>query len=149
MRKSIASTPTNPAPPNDLQRFVDAQAPVYEQVVAELRAGQKKTHWMWFVFPQLAGLGNSAMAQRYAISSFAEAKAYLAHSVLGQRLCSCTALVNGVNHRSIEQIFGYPDHLKFHSSMTLFARAELGGVFEAALQKYFSGKPDHQTLARL
>jgi uncharacterized protein (DUF1810 family) len=144
----------------DLQRFVDAQAPIYGEVVAELRAGRKRTHWMWFVFPQIAGLGHSPMAQRYAIASLAEAKAYLAHAVLGQRLRNCTALVNAVADRSIGEIFGHPDDLKFHSSMTLFARAAgherssrnglLGDdVFEAALKKYFGGKPDDLTLARL
>ena len=144
----------------NLQRFVDAQAPVYEEIVAELRAGHKRTHWMWFVFPQLAGLGRSAMAQRYAIASLAEAKAYLEHPVLGPRLRNCTALVNGVNDRSIGDIFGQPDDVKFRSSMTLFARAAgddwssrnwlFGdGIFQAALQKYFDGKPDEQTLARL
>ena len=144
----------------DLQRFVDAQAPVYEQVVAELRGGLKRTHWMWFVFPQLAGLGRSAMAQRYAIASLVEAKTYLAHPVLGSRLRNCTVLVNAVNGRSIGDIFGQPDDLKFRSSITLFTRAAgedwssrnwlFGdGVFQAALQKYFDGKPDDQTLARL
>jgi uncharacterized protein (DUF1810 family) len=146
--------------PFDLQRFVDAQAPIYEQVVAELRAGRKRTHWMWFVFPQIAGLGHSAMAQRYAIASLAEAKAYLAHPVLGQRLRNCTALVNAVPGRAIGEIFGHPDDLKFHSSMTLFARAAADerssrnwlfgdGVFEAALKKYFGGKADDLTLARV
>jgi uncharacterized protein (DUF1810 family) len=117
-----------------LKRFVDAQAPVYEQVVAELRAGRKRSHWMWFIFPQFAGLGHSEMARRYAISSLDEAKAYLGHPVLGPRLRQCAALVNQVDGRSIEEIFGYPDNLKFQSSMTLFSRAaDEDGVFDAAL----------------
>ena len=138
--------------PYNLQRFVNAQAPVYERVVAELRAGEKRSHWMWFIFPQPAGLGHSEMARRFAISSLDEAKAYLAHPVLGPRLRECTALVNAVNGRSIEDIFGYPDDLKFRSSMTLFARTAGEGssrnwlfgdeVFEAALKKYFGGNHD-------
>ena len=136
--------------PHDLQRFVDAQAPVYEQVCAELRAGRKASHCMWFVFPQIEGLGGSAMAQRYAIASRAQARAYLAHPLLGPRLRECTRLVNAVQGRSIEQIFGYPDQMKFRSSMTLFAdAADDKQVFEAALQKYFGGKPDPLTLERL
>jgi uncharacterized protein (DUF1810 family) len=136
--------------PYNLQHFVDAQAPVFEQVRAELRAGRKRSHWMWFVFPQIAGLGHSEMARRYAISSLDEAKAYLAHPVLGARLRECTELVSKVDGRSVGEIFGYPDDLKFHSSMTLFARATGDyGVFEAALKKYFGGKPDPETLKRL
>ena len=136
--------------PHDLERFVTAQEPVYERVLAELRAGEKRSHWMWFVFPQVAGLGHSDMAKRYALSSLAEAKAYLAHPVLGPRLRECTALVNGVDGRSINDIFGYPDDLKFHSSMTLFARAAGDDhVFADALEKYFDGTPDKQTLQRL
>jgi uncharacterized protein (DUF1810 family) len=105
----------------DLERFVEAQAPVYDQVVAELMAGRKRTHWMWFVFPQMAGLGSSDMASRYAIVSLEEACAYLAHSVLGPRLLECTAMVNAAAGKEIVQILGYPDDLKFRSSMTLFA----------------------------
>jgi uncharacterized protein (DUF1810 family) len=136
--------------PFDLQRFVEAQAPIYEQVRAELRAGHKRSHWMWFVFPQIAGLGQSEMARRYAISSLVEAQAYLAHPVLGPRLRDCTGWVNSVEGRSIEDIFGHPDDLKFHSSMTLFARAaEDPVIFDAALRKYFGGRSDRLTLARL
>jgi uncharacterized protein (DUF1810 family) len=136
--------------PFDLQRFVEAQAPIYEQVRAELRAGHKRSHWMWFVFPQIAGLGQSEMARRYAISSLVEAQAYLAHPVLGPRLRDCTGWVNSVEGRSIEDIFGHPDDLKFHSSMTLFARAaEDPVIFDAALRKYFGGQSDRLTLARL
>src|SRR3974390_3102694 len=106
--------------PFDLERFVDAQAPVYRQVLSELSHGRKQSHWMWFVFPQLAGLGHSAMAQRYALSSRKEAVAYLGHAILGPRLQECTALVNAVEGQTIRQILGSPDDLKFRSSMTLF-----------------------------
>jgi uncharacterized protein (DUF1810 family) len=134
----------------DLQRFVDAQNPVYDKVCSELRDGRKKSHWMWFVFPQIEGLGSSQLARKFAISSLAEAAAYLAHPVLGPRLAECTRLVNLVEGRPIEQIFGYPDDLKFRSSMTLFAHATSNNrVFIAALQKYFSGEFDPATLARL
>lgn len=134
----------------DLQRFVDAQDAVYADVCAELRAGRKRTHWMWFVFPQLAGLGHSSMAQRYAIASRAEAEAYLRHPVLGARLRECTRLVNAAAGRTIEQIFGAPDDLKFHSSMTLFAAATDGeDVFDEALRKFFKGRPDAYTLEKL
>src|SRR4029077_21032235 len=104
----------------DLKRFLDAQAPVIDRVRSELRAGAKRSHWMWFVFPQIAGLGHSAMAQRYAIASLDEAKAYAAHPVLGARLRECTALVLAVEDKSVHAIFGSPDDLKFHSCMTLF-----------------------------
>ena len=134
----------------DLQRFVDAQNPVYDKVCSELRDGRKKSHWMWFVFPQIEGLGSSQLARKFAISSLAEAAAYLAHPVLGPRLAECTRLVNLVERRPIEQIFGYPDDLKFRSSMTLFAHATSNNrVFIDALQKYFSGQFDPATLARL
>ena len=134
----------------DLQRFVDAQAPVYGQVLAELGAGRKRSHWMWFIFPQIAGLGHSEMARRYAIVSVAEAQAYLAHPLLGARIRECARLVNALEGRSIEAIFGAPDDLKFHSSMTLFASAAGDqGVFHTALQKHFDGRADHGTLERL
>ncbi len=124
----------------DLQHFVEAQAPVYSQVRAELQRGRKTTHWMWFVFPQVAGLGLSPMAARYAIGSAAEAQAYLAHPLLGARLRECTALTLGVEGRTAHEIFGSPDDLKFHSSMTLFAAVAEGGmIFDAALRKYFAG----------
>jgi uncharacterized protein (DUF1810 family) len=133
--------------PFDLQRFVLAQSAVYPRVVSELRAGRKNSHWMWFVFPQAKGLGRSAMAHRYAISSLEEARAYLAHPQLGPRLRECVALVNAVRGRSIEEIFGYPDYLKFQSSMTLFARATTeDAVFRATLSKYFDGKEDEKTV---
>lgn len=122
----------------DLQRFVTAQDPVLEQVRVELRAGRKRTHWMWFVFPQLQGLGQSPMARKYAISSRAEAGAYLEHPILGPRLRECTELVNRIEGRSIEQVFGYPDDLKFRSCMTLFAEASPDSqVFKDALKKYY------------
>jgi uncharacterized protein (DUF1810 family) len=134
----------------DLERFVDAQAGVYERVCGELRAGRKQSHWMWFVFPQIRGLGSSEMAVRYAISSLDEAKAYLRHDVLGVRLRECAGILVGVQGRTVEEIFGYPDDLKFHSSMTLFAKAaEEEGVFQEALGKYFGGAMDGGTLERL
>jgi len=134
--------------PYDLARFVSAQAPVYDQVLAELRAGRKRSHWMWFVFPQLAGLGHSAMAQHYAIGSLGEAQAYLSHPVLGSRLRECSALVLAVATSDIHSILGAPDDLKFHSSMTLFERAAPGeAVFRDCLRKYFGGQPDPLTLA--
>ena len=137
--------------PYRLQRFVDAQASCFAQVRSELAAGKKRTHWMWFIFPQLEGLGSSPMAQRFAISGIEEAKAYLAHPVLGDRLRDCTALVNAVSGRSVEDIFGYPDDLKFHSSVTLFAQASHpeNNVFSEALEKYFNGLPDNNTTNRL
>jgi uncharacterized protein (DUF1810 family) len=135
----------------DLRRFVEAQAEVYEQVCAELRAGRKRSHWMWFVFPQIRGLGSSPMAARYAISSLEEARAYLQHAVLGARLRECTAIACEVKGRTVEEIFGYPDDLKFFSSMTLFARAASDGdaVFGQALGRYFGGEMDRGTLERI
>ncbi|SIT36189.1 conserved hypothetical protein [Paraburkholderia ribeironis] len=136
--------------PYDLQRFVDAQDPVYAQVSDELRHGRKRSHWMWFVFPQIQGLGASAMAQQFALSSLAEAEAYLRHPILGPRLRESTQLVNLVKERSIEEIFGYPDYLKFRSSISLFARATSDNdVFVEALRKYFDGEPDPRTLQLL
>jgi uncharacterized protein (DUF1810 family) len=135
--------------PFDLQRFVDAQTPVIERARAELRAGAKRSHWMWFVFPQIQGLGFSAMAQRYAISSLDEATAYLAHPVLGARLREFTQLVLGVDGKNAHAIFGSPDDLKFRSCMTLFDRAMPNDIFAAALKKYFDGETDAATLAQL
>lgn len=136
--------------PFDLERFVNAQNTVYEQVCAELRAGEKRSHWMWFIFPQLRGLGHSATATAFGIVSRQEAAAYLDHSVLGPRLRECTRLVNLVKGRSIGQILGYPDDLKFRSSMTLFAYVAADNqVFYEALRKYFGGEPDPLTLERL
>lgn len=134
----------------DLQRFVDAQNPVYDRVRAELQEGRKKSHWMWFIFPQIAGLGSSPLARRFAISSLSEAAAFLEHPILGPRLAECTRLVNGTEGRPIGQIFGHPDDLKFRSSMTLFARASADNhVFVDALQKHFNGEFDPATLKRL
>ena len=136
---------------DELQRFVEAQDPIYESVVAELRAGSKQSHWMWFVFPQIRGLGSSSMAQRYAIASLAEAEAYLKHRILGPRLLECTRLVNQTKDRTAQQIFGSVDAMKFRSSMTLFAEVaeNENNPFSEALQKYFNGQPDPLTLDRL
>ncbi|MGP1394877.1 MAG: DUF1810 domain-containing protein [Inquilinaceae bacterium] len=134
----------------DLHRFMAAQDPVYAQVCAELRRGRKTTHWMWFVFPQIAGLGHSPMARTYAISSLEEARAYLSHPILGPRLLECTRLVNGVQGRSVHEIFGSPDDLKFRSCMTLFAEAAPGEpLFRNALDIHFDGEVDPRTLERL
>jgi uncharacterized protein (DUF1810 family) len=136
--------------PYNLQRFVDAQEPVWARVRSELLDGQKRTHWIWFVFPQLVGLGKSAMATRFAISSRAEAKAYLEHPILGPRLRDCTQWVTQVRGRSADEIFGYPDNLKFQSSMMLFANAAADGqIFLDAFKKYYAGEPDRFTIARL
>ena len=133
-----------------LQRFVDAQQPIYEAVLSELRAGRKRSHWMWFIFPQISGLGHSSTAQTFAVSSLAEAAAYLAHPILGPRLRECAGLVAGIKGRSVHEIFDGPDDLKFHSSMTLFARAApREPIFAACLEKYFGGQLDPRTLARL
>lgn len=133
--------------PYNLERFVTAQAPVYETVLAELRAGRKRTHWMWFIFPQLAGLGRSAMAQKYAIASIDEAAAYLAHPVLGARLRECCAVVAGLDGVSANQIFSEPDDMKFHSSMTLFAYVEPAEkLFSDCIRKYFRGVADAATI---
>jgi uncharacterized protein (DUF1810 family) len=133
----------------DVDRFVRAQEPVIAEVRAELKAGRKATHWMWFVFPQLAGLGFSHRAQFYGIASLDEARAYLAHPVLGPRLVECTELVNAVEGRTAHDIFGSPDDVKFRSSMTLFALAAPEAVFDAALAKYFGGERDGRTLELL
>jgi len=130
----------------DLQRFVDAQAPVYPRVLAELRQGQKQSHWMWFIFPQFAGLGFSAMAQRFAIGSREEAVAYLGHSILGPRLRECTALVDAVEGPTIREILGSPDDLKFRSSMTLFGVVSSEPLFAEAIAKFYGGVVDQQTI---
>jgi uncharacterized protein (DUF1810 family) len=135
---------------HNLQRFIDAQYGIYEQAQTQLAAGRKTSHWMWFIFPQIKGLGHSATAQKYAISSLDEATAYLDHPLLGPRLRDCTRLVTAVNGRSIEDIFGFPDHLKFHSSMTLFAQAAGDNeIFMEAVEKYWHAKLDKQTIERL
>ncbi len=138
--------------PHDLQRFVKAQSGAYDVAVAEIRAGSKRSHWMWFVFPQLDGLGSSPTAQTYAIRSLAEARAYLAHPLLGPRLVECVQAANAVRERSAGDIFGYPDELKFRSSLTLFlmaAASEAKGPFQRALDKYFDGQGDAATVSKL
>jgi uncharacterized protein (DUF1810 family) len=135
--------------PFELQRFVDAQAPVYTQAMSELRSGRKRSHWMWFIFPQIAGLGHSAMAHRYAIASRNEALAYLAHTTLGSRLRECTQTLCEIEGRSIGEILGSPDDLKFHSSMTLFEAVSGDPVFRNALDKFCAGESDPATLAIL
>jgi uncharacterized protein (DUF1810 family) len=136
--------------PYNLRRFVEAQNPVYERVLSELSAGEKRGHWIWFIFPQLAGLGMSAMSQEFGISSLDEARAYLNHPILGARLKECTQLVLNVQGRSVDQIFGYPDNLKFRSSMTLFANsAPDHEIFRNALEKYFGGEGDPLTLEKV
>ncbi len=136
--------------PFNLNRFVEAQSADYEEVLAELRAGRKRSHWIWFIFPQFKGLGRSSTSEYYGIGSIDEAAAYLRHAVLGQRLVECTTLVNRIEGRSVDEIFGFPDNLKFRSSMTLFAQAaEDSTVFNAALEKYFGGAPEARTLELL
>ncbi len=140
-----------------LRRFAEAQAPVWDQVLRELRAGRKRSHWMWFVFPQLLGLGHSPTAQFFALASIEEAEDYLREPMLGARLRECTRLVNEIQGRAIGEIFGHPDDLKFHSCMTLFARASALGepvsaenqVFRDAIENYFGGREDPRTLALL
>ena len=141
----------------NLERFVDAQASIYDQARAELAAGRKQSHWMWFIFPQIHGLGSSPTARRFAISGIDEAIAYLNHPVLGVRLRECTRLVLAIEESSVSEVFGYPDDLKFHSSMTLFAEAARKNpaangddhVFQDVLSKYFDSEPDQATLVRL
>lgn len=132
-----------------LGRFVSAQDPVYDDALAELRAGRKTTHWMWYVFPQLQGLGRSSMAQRYALASLDDARAYLAHPVLGPRLRECTERANRAPTSDPVRLFGPVDAMKFRSSMTLFARAEPGGVFTDALDRFFGGEEDPLTVSLL
>lgn len=133
--------------PYDLERFVEAQRGTYEQACAELRRGRKTGHWIWFIFPQMAGLGMSAMSERYGIGSLAEAQAYLAHRVLGPRLRETSEIVLGIEGRTVEEIFGWPDDMKLRSSMTLFAMASGDErVFADVLTKYFDGVRDQRTL---
>ncbi len=136
--------------PFNLERFVKAQDPIYPEVVRELAAGQKRSHWMWFVFPQIAGLGLSPTSVFYAVASLDEAKAYLAHPVLGPRLLECARLVLATKGRTAEEIFGGIDAIKFRSSMALFSRAAPGGsVFADCLDAFFAGAPDPATIAKL
>jgi uncharacterized protein (DUF1810 family) len=130
-----------------LERFLEAQAPIYAQALAELQAGAKQSHWMWFVFPQIMGLGQSATARAYAIQSLAEARAYLAHPVLGTRLRECCKTVMNVRGKNAKEIFGSPDDMKFQSCLTLFAEAAPDDVlFYNLLEKYFDGDADEATL---
>jgi uncharacterized protein (DUF1810 family) len=139
-----------PDDPHDLARFVDAQRDVHAVALAELRAGRKRTHWMWFVFPQIEGLGSSDMARRYAIRGAAEARAYLAHPVLGPRLVAGCEAVLAHENRSAHEIFGSPDDLKLRSCVTLFAHVSgPGSVFHRVLDRFFAGAPDPRTLERL
>ena len=140
----------NAADRYDLQRFVDAQEHVYDTVLDELRSGRKRSHWIWFVFPQLRGLGHSPTAVHFGISSLDEARAYLAHPVLGPRLRECARLVARIDSRSADEIFGWPDNLKVRSSMTLFARAtDDDSEFRAVLDKFYTGEEDPATVERL
>jgi uncharacterized protein (DUF1810 family) len=139
-----------PVVTQDLQRFVDAQEPLYDQVRRELRAGTKRSHWMWFIFPQLAGLGHSPMAQRYALGGVSHAAAYLAHPVLGARLRECVALVNAHAGRTASEMFGYPDCLKLHSSLTLFHEVDsTEPLLMQALGQLYGGELDQATLKLL
>ena len=133
----------------NLDRFVEAQAPVYDRVLTELKAGRKQSHWMWFVFPQIAGLGHSPMAQHYAIQNLAEARAYLTHPLLGTRLRECTQAVLDVEGKTAHEIFGSPDDLKLRSSLTLFDLASPDDIFRTALDRYFGGEDDALTLEKL
>jgi len=132
-----------------LERFVKAQEGVYPRALAELKAGKKQSHWMWFIFPQIAGLGHSAMARMYAIESLDEADAYLAHPLLGARLRECCQAVIAVDGKSAHDILGSPDDMKFRSSLTLFDLASPNDIFRTALDKYFSGDADPLTLQKL
>jgi uncharacterized protein (DUF1810 family) len=147
---SVGKSLSNGADQFDLQRFVDAQDRLYDTVLDELRGGRKRSHWIWFVFPQLRGLGRSPTALHYGISSLEEARAYLAHDVLGPRLRECARLVAAIDDRSAADIFGFPDDLKVRSSMTLFARAtEDNADFIAVLDKFYNGEEDPVTVAQL
>jgi uncharacterized protein (DUF1810 family) len=150
---AVGKLSSNDADPFDLQRFVDAQDGVYATALAELRAGRKRSHWIWFVFPQLQGLGRSPTAIRYGITSLAEARAYLDHDVLGPRLRECTRVVVGIEGSSADDIFGWPDNLKMCSSMTLFARAaddpDLQADFRAVLDRFYGGVEDALTVQQL
>lgn len=133
--------------PFDLGRFTSAQEGVYKRVLDELRAGRKRSHWMWFIFPQVDGLGHSATSKKYSVKSLEEARQYLDHPVLGKRLLECTELVLDIGGRSASEIFGYPDDMKLRSSMTLFAGVSgPGSAFVRVLEKYFDGEPDAKTL---
>lgn len=135
--------------PYDLDRFVRAQAPDYDRALSELRDGKKRSHWMWYIFPQIEGLGQSPMSHRYSIKSAAEARAYLDHPILGPRLRECATVANSVVGRSALEILGSPDDQKLRSCATLFGSVSDDGLFEQLLEKYFNGRPDAETLRRL
>jgi uncharacterized protein (DUF1810 family) len=136
--------------PYDLKRFVQAQATSFEEALAEIKNGRKRSHWMWFIFPQFEGLGFSAMSKRYSIKTAAEAKAYLAHTLLGPRLTACTEALLGLEKKSAHEIFGFPDDMKLKSCATLFASVSpQGSVFHQLLTKYFQGESDSKTLQLL
>ena len=135
--------------PYDLERFVRAQATDYDQALAELREGHKRSHWMWYIFPQMEGLGLSPMSRQYAIKSAAEARAYLDHPILGARLQECATVVYGISGRTALGIFGSPDDMKLRSCATLFASVSGGGIFEQLIKKYFEGQHDEKTLETL
>ena len=138
------------ADPFDLQRFVDAQDRAYDTALAELRGGRKRSHWIWFIFPQLQQLGRSSTARRFGITSLDEATAYLDHPVLGARLRECARVVAGIEGSSADDIFGWPDNLKVRSSMTLFARATADNAeFRAVLDRFYGGAEDELTVAHL
>jgi uncharacterized protein (DUF1810 family) len=147
---TVGKTLSSGADQFDLQRFVDAQHRVYDTVIDELRGGRKRSHWIWFVFPQLRGLGRSPAALHYGIASLQEARAYLAHDVLGPRLRECARLVAAIDDRSAGDIFGFPDDLKVRSSMTLFARAtDDNADFISVLDKFYNGEEDPVTVGQL
>ncbi|MBL7219345.1 MAG: DUF1810 domain-containing protein [Phycisphaerae bacterium] len=140
----------DPTDPFNLNRFTKAQEGVYDRAMAELNAGYKRTHWMWFIFPQIDGLGHSSISRRYAIKSIEEARAYLKHPLLGARLSDCAEAVLGIEGRSAAEMFGFPDDLKLGSSMTLFAAvSRQGSVFDRVLEKFFKGQQDEKTLQLL
>jgi uncharacterized protein (DUF1810 family) len=135
--------------PFNLSRFVEAQTGSFDTALAEIRRGAKRSHWMWFIFPQIAGLGSSSMAQHYAITSLDEARAYIAHPVLGARLRECVAAMEGVTRKDAEAVFGGIDAVKLRSSLTLFIEAGGGAAFETALADWFGGRKDEATLRLL
>jgi len=146
----MASDARSPADPFDLGRFVTAQEPVYDRVLSEIRSGRKRTHWMWFIFPQIDGLGSSATARHFAIKRIDEAEAYRQHPVLGARLQECAEAALAVEGRSASEIFGYPDDLKLKSCATLFASVSRpGSIFHRILEKYYDGEQDAKTLVLL
>lgn len=150
LRQIMSGTTSTPTDPFQLERFVAAQEGIYEQALAELQQGKKRSHWMWFIFPQIAGLGSSSTARFYAINGAEEARAYLAHPVLGPRLLACAAALLPHRGRSASEIFGYPDDLKLRSSLTLFAAVnDEQAVFKQLLKQFYAGQPDPATLERL